>query len=173
MDVSRWAKGLSLRTGVLATGLAFAVACGSSSPGGSDRVCTEIAARVGVGLDIAAPYADRVAAAHMRACVGDVCREADVQLFPSTAAVATQCTGDMCSAQMDATGAKNGFLDIPDMTAAPTRVSLTLRDAAGTEVLVRDVELTPTQTYPNGPECGPAGVQGNVAVTADGALVAR
>ncbi|MEU8131924.1 hypothetical protein [Streptodolium elevatio] len=162
-----------MRSGMLAVGLAFAVGCGSSSSSGDGRQCTMIGSRVGVGLEIAAQYAERTAAAHMRACAGDVCREGDLQLSPSSSAVPLPCTGEVCGAQATPTGAKNGFLGVPELTGAPLRVSLTLSDAAGAEVLVREIEVTPSQTYPNGPDCGPGGFQASLAVGADGVLAAR
>lgn len=132
-----------------------------------------IGTRIGVGVEIAAPYAERTTTAHMRACAGDVCRESEVRLSPSTVSVPGPCTGEVCMAQATPTGAKNGFLDMPGLTGAPLRVSLTLSDAAGAEVLVREADVTPAESYPNGPDCGSGGFQAGVAVAADGSFAAR
>ncbi|WP_436775577.1 hypothetical protein [Yinghuangia sp. YIM S09857] len=168
----RWATRLSVRSGLLAVGLVFAVGCGATSAR-SERHCTLIAGRIGVGLEIAAPHAERTAIAHLRACAGDVCREGDLQLNPSTAAVPDPCTGEVCAARVTPTGGKHGFLDMPGLTGAPLRVTLTLRDAAGAELLVREADVTPRESFPNGPDCGSNGFQAPVALAADGTFAGR
>ncbi|MFB9903874.1 hypothetical protein [Allokutzneria oryzae] len=157
-------------TATVFTGLALLAACGERAPGGgSGWACPGIAARSGIGLDIEPPLAAKVAKASLNG--------KDIDLAESTKAVPATCTGanpqDSCQATMVPTGGKNGFLDVVGMATAPMRVSVRLLDAAGEPILEKDIELTPKEVFPHGPECGGGQPQAGVIVAADGTLRAR
>ena len=150
-------------------GVALLTACGERDPGAADRPCPGIAARSGIGIDIEPPLAAKVAKASLNG--------KDVHLDESTRAEPGDCEGkkpeDACKATMVPTGGKNGFLDMTGLKLEPTRVSVRLTDAAGKTVVEKDIEVTPKQVFPHGPECGGGQPQAGVIVTADGTLRAR
>ncbi|MDI2128444.1 hypothetical protein [Yinghuangia seranimata] len=160
------------RSGLLAGVLVLAVACGDESSSGASRQCTAVGTLVGITLDIAPPYADQIAGAHMRTCWDGACKDADVILSPSSRTDPKGCTGEMCSAQVVFTGGKNGAAPVPGLPGTPVQVTLTLTPASGGAPLVRELAVTPTASYPNGKDCGSDGFQGRVAVAADGTATA-
>ncbi|GAA4003526.1 hypothetical protein GCM10022247_25520 [Allokutzneria multivorans] len=148
-------------------GVALLAACGDGGAAGS--ACPALAARSGLGIDIEPPLAAKVAKASVNG--------KDVHLDDSTKAVPTPCDSKdpngACGASMVPTGGKNGFLDMADLKLAPMKVSVRLTDAAGAVVVEKDIEVTPKQVFPHGPECGGGQPQAGVIVAADGTLRAR
>lgn len=146
-------------------GLAVLTGCGG--PGGV--ACPAMAARAGIGLEIEAPLAAKVAKATLDG--------KDVVLDESTAAVPSTCPSgkpeQACSAQLVRTGAKNGFLDQAGLKLEPMRLSLRLTDAAGVVLVEQDVQLTPKEVFPAGAHCGGGQPQAGVIVAADGAVRQR
>ncbi|GAA2822093.1 hypothetical protein [Crossiella cryophila] len=147
-------------------GLALLTGCGG---GPASAACPAMAARAGIGLDIEAPLAAKVAKAELNG--------ADVHLSESTKAGPTTCTGgqpeDSCSTGMTRTGAKNAFLDQTGLKLEPTRLRVRLTDTAGAVLVDQELEITPKEIFPAGAHCGGGQPQAGVLVTADGSLRAR
>jgi hypothetical protein len=143
--------------------LLLVTACGAQAGEGGERACTAIGTRVGIGLDIAPGVT--ASAVTLVACWNGACRTYPVELRPSTVATGSTCAGaqpaDSCSAQVRETGGQHGFVDIPDLPAAPVTVTLS-DDVHGT------LEITPKLLFPNGPGCGGGGPQANLIVDATG-----
>jgi hypothetical protein len=154
-----------LNGAALALGLAVLTACGTGADAG--RPCTAIAARQGIGLDIPAPYGEKVAEARMTICWDGVCREPDLHLMPSTTAVPQGCVPDgaVCAASASPDGGKHGFADLRELPATPVQVTVVLRDASGARLLGQKIEVKPHVTYPNGRECGQGDPQATLVVT--------
>ncbi|XVQ13352.1 hypothetical protein ACQP1W_12690 [Spirillospora sp. CA-255316] len=163
------------KAAALACGLAVLTACGGGSSSG-ERPCTMIAARQGVGLDIPAPYAAKVAEATMQICWNGTCREPEVHLTGTGKTVPQGCTGDgpdaACGASSSPDGGKHGFADVADLPASPVQVTVTLRDAEGERLLRQKVDVTPHATYPNGRHCGKGDPQAGLVVR-DGEVTVR
>lgn len=155
--------------------LLLVAGCGASAGSGGEQACTAIGTRVGIGVDIAAgPPAE---AATLEACWGGSCRTYPVELFASTVATDTTCTGDgpddVCSAEVKPTGGKHGFADIPDLPEQPVEVTLTVTGEGGERLAHRTLDVTPSPQYPNGPDCPPGGPQANLVVDARGGITER
>lgn len=153
--------------------LLLVAGCGVSPGAGED--CTAIGARVGVGVDVAPrPAGPEADAATLEACWADTCRTYPVDLFPSTRAGGTTCTGDapddVCSAEAVETGGRHGFADIPDLPEQPVRVTLTVTADGGEQIARQTLEITPEPVYPNGPRCGAGGPQASLTVDRAGAV---
>lgn len=146
-------------------------ACGTSV-GSGERACTEIGTPVGIGLEIDKALAGKVTSATVKACWGGKCRETEVDLMPSSAPGQTSCDGEVCSAEVKPTGAKNGFADIQGLPATPVEVTLTLL-GKGRTVLERTLDVTPRMLFPNGTECPGGGPQANLTVSGDGEVAER
>jgi hypothetical protein len=140
--------------------LSVLAACGTDS--GSGRPCTEIGARVGVALEIAAPLAARTAHASMTVCDAGTCHTSDVPLDPSTGTRPGACSGDTCSGTVVPTGGSHGFYDIPGLPKRPVKVTVVLRDDGGRRVLDQALTVTPRGLSANGPGCGEGGPQAGV-----------
>ncbi|WP_253776013.1 hypothetical protein [Goodfellowiella coeruleoviolacea] len=162
----------------LSAALVALTACGSAVEAGG-QVCTEIATRVGISLDIAPPLADRVAAATMTVCWDGVCSTPLVELAPATTAGPASCasggTGPdvACAAEAVPTGGKHGFADLGNLPERAVRVRLTLTDTTGTTVVEQQVDTTPALEHPNGPGCPPGGPQAGLLVSGDGQVTGR
>jgi hypothetical protein len=163
----------------LSAALIALTACGSAVEAGGGAICTERATRVGIGLDIAPPLAQRVAAATMTVCWDGVCSTPLVELAPATTAQPANCTDngtgpDMaCSASVTPTGGKHGFADLGNLPEGAVQVHLTLTDSAGGTLVEQQVTTTPALTYPNGPGCPPSGPQAGLLVSGDGVVTGR
>jgi hypothetical protein len=127
---------------------------------------------VGVGLDIPAPVASKISSATMEVCWAGNCVARQVELHPSSGPGETGCAGgsptSVCSAQMTATGGKNGFADIPGLPATPVRVTVTFDDGRA-----HPVDVTPKFSSSGGPGCASLGPQAQLVVGADGEVLAR
>ncbi|GLY70869.1 hypothetical protein Atai01_74880 [Amycolatopsis taiwanensis] len=137
-------------------------ACGTQA-GAPGRPCTEIAALVGINVRITPSVAGRFAdTTSLEACWNGSCHTYPFVLSPATTAADSTCAGtgpdDTCSAQVRETGGKTGFAVIPELPAAPVRVTF-----AGETLTV-----TPKAVYPNGPDCGTGGPQVELTVDENG-----
>jgi len=161
---------------VLALALATVTGCGSpaGAAGSPGVVCTEIGARVGIGVDVAAPLGGRAGQATLVVCWNGTCRTRTVQLMPSTVAGDTTCAGerpeDVCSAPAHATGGRNGFADLPDLPALPVSVAFTLTGSDGVALAEQTLDVTPAPVSPNGPDCPSGGPQANLVVDSRGVV---
>ncbi|EWC61686.1 hypothetical protein UO65_3044 [Actinokineospora spheciospongiae] len=140
--------------------------CGSG-PGGGERACTLIGGRTGIGVvvDPGAPVLDTPAL--LTLCADGRCRDVPVPLEPATGTGASGCSGGVCSAQVAPTGGQVGFAEVDGLSEQPLEVTLTAGDREFRTT------VTPAAVYPNGPDCGAAGVQGRVGLTAAGNLTNR
>lgn len=147
---------------------ALSVLGGCGSAASSGRPCTEIAAAVGLALDIRPPLAAKVADATMKVCVDGACRTPEIHLAPTTKAGKQTCSGndpdDTCGVSVVRTGGKYGFAPVPGLTKRPARVSVVLRDGSGKRLLDQRIVVTPKAVFPNGPHCGEGGPQAGVIV---------
>jgi len=150
--------------------LCLLAACGS--PAGSERGCTLIGGRTGIGLEIRPPLAAGVGRASMKVCHDGACRRFLLRLEPSTTTRPNGCTGEVCSGTAVRTGGLQGFTEVTGLPKKPVTVTVVLRDASGDRVLNRTLTVTPKGVFPNGPHCGEAGVQTGV-VAADGRLTEK
>jgi hypothetical protein len=152
----------------------FVAGCGSPfGAGGSD--CTAIGARVGISVDIEPrSTGQKAGAATLETCWADRCQTHPLELAPLTTAVEETCTGDqpddICSAKSVPTDTMHGFADIPDLPTTPVTLTLTVTDAAGTQLTTQTLEVTPKMVYPNGPDCAPGGPQTNLTLDANNTL---
>jgi hypothetical protein len=144
---------------VLVLSVAALTACGSG-----ERRCTMMAARQGIGFDIRAPDAAKVAEADMKLCWNGTCREPEIELLASTKSIPQGCSGGACGASASPDGGKYGFADVRDLPTTPIEVTLVLRDPGGATLLDRTLSVTPHVTYPNGPDCGPGSPQAMLLV---------
>lgn len=153
---------------------AFLTSCGTVGPEGA---CTEIGARVGVGLSIEAPDADRVSKATMKVCWNGACERHDLELYPSTSAAPATCSGTdpdhACGASAVQTGGKHAFADISDLPHKPVRVAVALYSESGKRLLRDQITVTPKLTYPNGKQCDRTGAPQALLVFRNGALHPR
>lgn len=108
----------------------------------------------GVVVEVAAPLADRVVSVSVRACQDGLCDDRDENLR---------------SRVLDGPPPSVGRAEVwLPWGRGPAQVSLVLRDGKGTTVAAPpSVELTPAETYPQGPHCG-ATFQASVEVGGDG-----
>ncbi|MTD54829.1 hypothetical protein [Amycolatopsis pithecellobii] len=95
----------------------------------------------------------------------DVCWNGSCHTYPltsnsETVAAGATCTGpaDACMARMRETGGKTGFAMIPGLPAAPVQVIFAGQTAT----------VAPEIRYPNGPDCGGGGPQGQLTVDEKG-----
>ncbi len=150
-----------------------AAGCGSSVGTGDGRPCTEIGARVGIGVQVAPPPAGTsLREAAVEACWEGSCRTVPVELSPATEVAETTCTGegpdDPCSARLRETGGYTGFAPMSGLPTGPVQVTLTVTDADGERFAHRTLEVTPELVYPNGPDCEPGGPQAQLEVDEQG-----
>lgn len=147
-------------------GLALLTGCGASPAGAA---CPAMAARAGIGLEIEAPLAEKVAKATINGT--------DIHLDESTRSEPAGCAGNQpdqaCSATAVRTGAKNGFLDRHDLKLEQTKVNVRLTGADGVVLVEQDIEVTPKEIFPAGPKCGGGQPQTGVIVAPNGILRVR
>ena len=161
---------------LLATALAAVTGCGSpaGAAGSPGPVCTEIGARAGIGVEVAAPLAARAREATLVACWDGTCRTRTVRLTPSTTVGDTTCAGDrpedVCSAPAHLTGGGNGFADLPELPELPVSVAFTLTGGDGGTLAEHKLDVTPQRVSPNGPDCPSAGPQANLVVDSRGVV---
>lgn len=163
---------LSRAVPLLAALLALA-ACGSEA-GGAGRPCTLIGSEPGLNLIV--PDGSRLAAASVRACWNGTCQEPRIVLNPTSKSVSTGCDGDgpdaACGASASPDGGKSGFARLDGLPKAPVQVTLKLRDAKGRTYFDRRLDVTPKDTFPNGPRCG-GGAPQAVLTVANGQVTVR
>ncbi|WP_207947008.1 hypothetical protein, partial [Actinomadura sp. 7K507] len=130
--------------------------------------CTAIGSPSGLGVDVRAPDASRVASASLRVCWNGVCQEPRIELRASSKSVPMDCEGDepdaACGASASPDGGKTGFAQVQDLPKSPVQVTLTLSDAQGGTLVERRVDVTPEATFPNGEHCGEGGPQARLTV---------
>ncbi|MGW4113144.1 hypothetical protein ACWEFJ_19925 [Actinosynnema sp. NPDC004786] len=153
--------------------LLLVAACGAAVDG-AGVACTEIGTRVGVGVEVEHPD---VVSGTIEVCWDGSCATPSLELYPSTRAGDTTCTGtgpdDSCGARVEPTGGKHGFADLPRMPARPVSVTLRLVDQSGSAVVDRELTVHPEMAYPNGPDCPAGGPQAGISVAADGSVTER
>ncbi|WP_298180782.1 hypothetical protein [Saccharomonospora sp.] len=171
-----------MRTLAAFTLLLLAGCTSSIGQEGSDRGTEEDAAQrteayapAGVSVDIP-PGMDAEAAA-LQVCWEGDCRPVDVVLAPATEVDESSCEDTVpegaCSARVRKTGGFYGFAGISDLPESPVRVTLTVVDGAGKELVHHTLEATPQPVYPNGPTGDVAGPQLGLEVAADGSVTTR
>jgi len=157
--------GLLLAKAALAAAAAAALmACAAGTP-----ACTEIAARSGVGITVAADLAPEITGVHLIVCWSGKCVEDSVVLTPGTVPVEQDCATPVspdaaCAATLEPDGTLTGFLDIPDLPAAELEITA-LASTAGSGRLERTTTAPAELVFPNGPGCG--GEAPQVSVTLD------
>ena len=153
--------------------LLLATACGAIDAGGG-TACTLIGAATGVTVDVEHPDA---VSATIEVCWDGSCATPALELYPSSRAGETTCTGtspeDSCSSRAEPTGGRNGFASLPELPAKPVTATLRLLDQSGSSLVDRKIELTPEMVYPNGPDCPAGGPQAGISVGADGSVIER
>ena len=152
--------------GVLA--VAFLVGCSATGPG--TRACTELGSPAGVTVTVTRDVAVTGPQLTLRICQ-DTCVQQRVDLQPGSVTVGATCSSEnpdgSCSASSSPDGTLVGFVDLPQLSAGPVRIS---GDRVGSPGRTRLAEITVTAvaTYPNGASCPAGGPQAAVRVTADG-----
>jgi hypothetical protein len=163
-------------TAALAVACSVLTGCGFILEG-SGLACGGAAVRKGIALDIDPAYAPKVGSARLTACWNGSCQDKDLELYPSTAATAMQCTttsvDTACGAQLVPTGGANSFADLPEMPAGPVEVTLRLIDPAGAEISAPRLTITPKVGYPSSPDCGGGTPYGGLLVSSDGTVTER
>lgn len=159
---------------VLAFALLAATGCGTAGAAAPGGACTEMGARVGIAVDVAAPLAAKARHATLEVCWNGTCQTKRVELFPATRAGDTTCAGDqpgdVCSAPAHVTGGRHGFADLPDLPELPVSAAFTLTGSDGGTITEQRVEITPKLVYPNGPDCPPGGPQAGLVVDSRGVV---
>lgn len=165
-------RGMWRRTWPLGV-LLLATACGAIDAGGG-TACTLIGAAVGVNVDVEHPDA---VSATIEVCWDDSCATPALELYPSSRAVETTCTGtspdDSCSARSEPTGGRHGFAALPELPAKPVTATLRVLDQFGSSLVDRQIGLNPGMVHPNGPDCPAGGPQAAISVGADGSVTER
>lgn len=128
------------------------------------RVCQASLPFRGVVVEVAAPLAGRAVSVSVRVCQDGLCDDRDANLRPRAQEAAEACVGlRSCGPAPTGSGVE---VWLP-WGRGPAQVSLVLRDKTGTTVASPSVELTPVESYPQGPHCG-ATFQATVEVGGDG-----
>ncbi|MFJ6676442.1 hypothetical protein ACIQMJ_35520 [Actinosynnema sp. NPDC091369] len=152
--------------------LVLATACGLVEPG--DAACTAIGTPVGVSVDVEHPDA---VSATIEVCWDGSCATPSLELYPSSRAVETTCTGtspdDSCSARSEPTGGKHGFASLLALPRKPVTATVQVLDQSGSVLVDRNITLTPEMAYPNGPDCPAGGPQAGISIGADGSITER
>jgi hypothetical protein len=147
--------------------VAALAACGSLA--GSGTECSAVGTPVGIGVDIEAPFAAKVASATMKICWDGTCRTPPIVLSPSTKAGPQTCAGPgpdaPCGVAAVPTGGQHGFGSAPGLPKRPVEITLVLLGASGERVLDERLTVTPEGAFPNGLECGEGGPQAALVVT--------
>lgn len=147
--------------------VAVAVVVAGCSSGG--RECTDVGAPAGVGIEVVPAVAGSISTGQMEICWDGHCLTRELTLAPSTTTGASGCAGSdpssACSAQVEPTGGKHAFAAVPGLPTSDITVTVGF-DGGPT----RTVHLTPKMLFPNGPDCGGLGPQGQLVLTADGSV---
>ena len=171
MDAARRARRFATVAGSTLAGLAVAAAC-TAPP----VACTDIGAPNGIGVTVVAGLAPEVTGLTLTVCRGDRCQKVPVELSPGSVTVGETCSGpapdDVCSASSAPDGTAAGFAPLEDLAEGSVMVSARYQ-RAGRAVRAAPVTVPARGVYPNGPDCGPAGFQAAVRLTASGLEVAR
>jgi hypothetical protein len=165
---------LSLANAALAAA-AVAIAGCATVP----EACTQIAARSGVGVTVAAELAPEVTGVHLIVCWSGQCVEDSVELSPGTTAVDRGCESPgpdgaaagpdtVCSAGLEPDGTLVGFLDIPDLPAEQLEITALAATADGGMLPERTTTAPAELVFPNGPGCGGEAPQVSVTLDRDG-----
>lgn len=173
---------LSLANAVLAAAAVATTGCATVP-----EACTQIAARSGVGVTVAAELAPEVTGVHLIVCWSGQCVEDSVELSPGTIAVDQGCEspgpGDTagtagaagtagpdtaCSAVLEPDGTLVGFLDIPDLPAEQLEITALGSTADGGMLPERTTTAPAELVFPNGPGCGGEAPQVSVRLDRDG-----
>lgn len=141
----------------------------SAAPG--PRACTEIGSPAGAAVTVVRDVAPTGVGLELRLCQ-DTCVDRRVDLRPGAVTVGETCSSagepdGSCSASSSPDGTLVGFVDLPQLTAGPVRVSGTLTTAGGRTPLA-EITVAAEITRPNGDDCPAGGAQASVRVTADG-----
>jgi len=164
-------KGLrrTRRLGMI-TGLLVVSACTTPSV-----ACTDIGAANGIGVTVVKPLASEVTDLTLTVCRADRCQEIPVELRPGSVTVSETCSGaapdDVCSASAAPDGTAVGFAPVDDLAEESVAVSARYQRSRRS-VSTAPITLSARGVYPNGPDCGPAGYQGTVRLTAPGLEIA-
>jgi hypothetical protein len=145
------------------------------------EACTQIAARSGVGVTVAAELAPQVTGVHLIVCWSGQCVEDSVELSPGTTAVDQGCESPetdgaagtagpdtACSAVLEPDGTLVGFLDIPDLPAEQLEITALASTADGGMLPERTTTAPAELVFPNGPGCGGEAPQVSVTLDRDG-----
>lgn len=132
------------------------------------KPCTAVAARVGVGVQVEPPLADRVNYATLRMCWDGSCQTLTMALDRVTQADSQGCSGtdpdDVCHARAVPTGSLAGFADMSKLPKKPVQVTVVLRGTSEDQVFDQRITVTPKGVFPNGPDCGEGGPQAHLLV---------
>ena len=138
------------------------------------RTCTLIAARAGIGLEIALPA---VRSAALEVCWDGTCVKPGTVLSPATTNGPETCSGTgpdaVCGVPALPAAGLTGFADLTTLPAKAVAVKLTLTDAAGAVLLDETVTVTPKLVHPNGEGCGGEAAQAGLEVSAAGVVTER
>ena len=168
--VRRLSKGPGRRLGMIAALLVMS-ACATPSV-----ACTDIGAANGIGVTVVAPLASEVTGLTLTVCRADRCQEVAADLSPGSVTVGETCSGtapdDVCSASATPDGTAVGFGLVADLAEGPVMVSARYQRSRRS-VSTAPLTVTARGVYPNGPDCGAAGYQAAVRLTASGLEIAR
>ena len=158
------------RGACLVAALALA-GCGADAAS-PPKACTQMAARLGIGVHVGAQLSDSVRTAHLTVCQRGKCRQESVELRPSKTSIDQGCDGGVCGAKASPTGQLHGFAYLPKLTTTKAQVRLVLRGESGESekkghvpVLDRQITVDPELVHPNGPDCGGEAPQANLTIT--------
>lgn len=147
-----------------------AVLCVGCTATPGPRACTEIGSPAGVAVTVDRGVATAGARLELRLCQ-ETCVERRVDLRPGAVTVDQTCSSGepdgSCSASSSPDGTLVGFVDLPQLSAGPVRVSGVLTTAGGGSTLA-EITVVADPTRPNGPDCPVGGPQASVRVTAGG-----
>lgn len=117
--------------------------------------CPAIAQATVVSVTVTREYAARVAALHLKACQGGVCKESDVELRPGSDPVDQGCTPEgVCSATASPNGTRLGMLMLDTLTEELMDLTATGTAPDGSALPERTLQFRPRAAYPFGEECG-------------------
>jgi hypothetical protein len=139
--------------------------------GPMEVACTEIGAPAGVGVTVEKAIAADVDAVQLTVCWDGDCHVHKVQLSPGSDTVDQGCNGNdpdsTCSATAVPNGTKVGFAEVSDLPTGTITIGATIR-RDGMQIALPKIDVPANPTYPNGPQCGPQGIQAQVIVGASG-----
>jgi hypothetical protein len=124
-------------------------------------------------VDIDPAIAAKISGGTLTLCREGACQTGQLDLVPSTSAVASTCDGDVCSARSRETGGTHAFMTVPDLPETELAATVRLTDQSGATVVDQSLNVTAELTYPNGPDCGTGGPQQQLLVDANGIVRIR